>query len=97
MCSWCAVQFHWHQLCPGHQAGLACHVQELVQGDHHLAQLRLVRLLEEFPDELASSVEAALAKVVHLLCVLLLGSVNLAQTFSSFDQTEIVALDKREI
>ena len=58
----------WHQLCPGQQAP-ACHRP---QADHHLAQLRLVRLLEELPDELSSSVEAALAKIVHLLSIFLL-------------------------
>ena len=58
----------WHQLCPGQQAP-ACHCP---QADHHLAQLRLVRLLEELPDELSSSVEAALAKIVHLLSIFLL-------------------------
>ena len=58
-----------HQLCPG-QALLACHVQPQAGG--HLAQLRLVRLLKQLPDELASSVEAALPEVVHLLSILLL-------------------------
>ena len=58
-----------HQLCPG-QALLACHVQPQAGG--HLAQLRLVRLLKQLPDELASSVEAALSVVVHLLSILLL-------------------------
>ena len=58
-----------HQLCPG-QALLACHVQPQAGG--HLAQLRLVRLLKQLPDELAGSVEAALSEVVHLLSILLL-------------------------
>ena len=62
-----------HQLCPG-QALLACHVQP--QAGVHLAQLRLVRLLKQLPDELAGSVEAALAEVVHLLRILLLETLS---------------------
>ena len=70
-----------HQLCPG-QALLACHVQ--AQAGGHLAQLRLVRLLKQLPDELASSVEAALPEVVHLLSILLL------ETFSKVAKVETV-------
>ena len=70
-----------HQLCPG-QALLACHVQPQAGG--HLAQLRLVRLLKQLPDELAGSVEAALAEVVHLLSILLL------ETFSKIAKVEAV-------
>ena len=62
-----------HQLCPG-QALLACHVQ--AQAGGHLAQLRLVRLLKQLPDELASSVEAPLPEVVHLLSILLLETIS---------------------
>ena len=62
-----------HQLCPG-QALLACHVQPQAGG--HLAQLRLVRLLKQLPDELARSVEATLPEVVHLLSILLLETIS---------------------
>ena len=59
-----------HQLCPGQALLACCHVQ--AQAGGHLAQLRLVRLLKQLPDELAGSVKAALPEVVHLLSILLL-------------------------
>ena len=63
-----------HQLCPGQALLACCHVQPQAGG--HLAQLRLVRLLKQLPDELASSVEAALSEVVHLLSILLLETIS---------------------
>ena len=71
-----------HQLCPGQALLACCHVQ--AQAGGHLAQLRLVRLLKQLPDELASSVEAALPEVVHLLSILLLW------TFSKVEKIETV-------
>ena len=77
-----------HQLCPGQALLACCHVQ--AQAGGHLAQLRLVRLLKQLPDELARSVEAALPEVVHLLSILLL------ETFSKVAKVEKCHLVSRK-